>query len=341
VPQVRRQALLFFVSVVVGAPAAATPALYLSRTSGSPDPDRVVSVDPNTYTVQGTVFSDPALVDAQGLALGPNGHLYVVSQGTGAILEFDPDSGQLIGTVTSGLALTGGGSQGSELAFGPNGDLYLGGSFNVSGSNQFQLRRYDPATGVLLDTLVGVGPGFAFGPDGLLYASPWLGLDISRYDPDDLSLMDVFASSPLPTLPYFGAQYVSGGVTHLAFASDGTLLAMNEGTFRFFPSGFEGVAGVSAHDPSGALVAATPLESNPYGYFDLAIHPTSGQILSLTDVQQIVEWEFGAPHSLWIGSVGFLNVEMLFVPVPEPAAATLIAFGCAAASLARRRHPKH
>lgn len=301
-------------------PAAATPTLYVARAYYN----EVTAVDPVTYNALGTAFADPALVDAQGLALGPNGHVYVVSEGTGAVLEFDPSSGQLVSTVVSGLPLTGGGLGfvGSELAFGPNGDLYLGGRFDVGGSNQFQVRRYDPASGALLDTLVGVLPGFAFGSDDLLYGSQ--GGDILRYDPDDFDLVDVFAgtSLPAPVVPT---------VLHLAFAADGTLLALAEG---YDPTLFEAVVALAAYDASGALIDATAPIWNPFTYADLAIDPATGDILALTDQPYLEQWDFLSSFPTPVGNPGFASVEMLFVP--EGGSLSLLAL----AALALRRRAK-
>lgn len=311
--------------------AQGTPVLYVSLASS---PDRVVAVDPATYVAQGTAFQDPALVSPDGLALGPNGHVYVVSAGTRSILEFDPATGQLVGTVVTDLpTLTSNILRGTELAFGPNGDLYVG--LRTGGASASdELRRYDPTTGTLLDTLAGVGPAFAFGPDGLIYGTASDGLQISRYDPTSFSLVDVFATSPITSMTFVGGStYLGGGITHLAFTSDGNLVTLNQATFQDSFGQQESAAGIFMHDAGGNLVGPSTLVPNFIGHFDLAVDPANGKILSTTDAEAFVEWQLSGPVA-FLGSVPYIPIEVLFVP--EPASLTSLAL--LAGLLWLRRH---
>ncbi len=307
-------------------PAHATSTLYASRTEGSPGGNQVVVADPTTYVV-GSSIGGAELVDAQGLALAPNGELFVVSQATGEVHRYDAQSGASLGTALSGLDLVGGGLDpfGARLHFGPDGSLYLGGRFG--GVANVELRRYDPVTGALLGSTSDVGPAFAFDPNGGLYGAGRFDTSIERYDPVTLASLGVFATGT-----FTGA---GSGVGHLAFAPDGTLYAMNTGVE---PVNFESQVEVSAYDGSGNLIAQSGAVFDPYGHYDLRVHPLTGEVLSLTDIQGLVRWNLsgsGGPNDVIGEDLGWLNVELLFVP--ESALALLLLLGGLAASQRSRR----
>lgn len=297
--------------LLLGSPAFGAPVLYASLTQNSPIGNIVSEANPTTYDPTGFAFGGTELVNAQGIAQAANGEIFVVSEGTGEVHRYDANTGALLGTLLSGLNLAGGNVGGSQLAFGPDGNLYLGGSFG-SFSNT-ELRRYDPVTGGLLGTLSGVGASFAFGSDGLIYGSDVRGPDISRYQTATFAPLGVFATASLP-----GA---SDGVTHLAFGSDGTLYAMNEGTE---PVNFEGIAQVSAYDGSGIQIAQSSVVVNHYGFYDLAVNPFTGEIVSLTDETGVQIWDLsGSTGFSQVGSLNIAAVELLFAP--EASSAWLIA----------------
>jgi glucose/arabinose dehydrogenase len=108
------------------------------------------------------------LSSPQGITLGPDGNVYVTSQGTSSVIRYTP-SGQLIGTFVMGGS--GGLSSPFGLAFGPDGNLYVDGSSNA-------IYEYSGSTGAFLTTFVPAGSGglnnpggITFGPDGNLYVA--------------------------------------------------------------------------------------------------------------------------------------------------------------------------
>jgi hypothetical protein len=120
--------------------------------------DKVVEFDASTGALVRGVVSGVGSPAPGGIAVGPNGNLFVGE--SGAVLEYDFVSGSLLGTFASdGLVAPNG------LAFAPNGDLLV--ADTVAG-----LREYDGNTGSLV-RVIGSGSyvGAAFGPGGRLYAT--------------------------------------------------------------------------------------------------------------------------------------------------------------------------
>jgi hypothetical protein len=136
----------------------------------TPDGHLLIAVDHgavNRYDATTGEFKDvliPAtLVDRpRGLAVGPDGRLYVCSNGNDKILRFDLTTGAPIDEFAAGGELDGP----NNLTFGPNGDLFVA-AFPHTG-----LLRYDLGTKALLKTIpTGAPTDVQFGPDGRLYAS--------------------------------------------------------------------------------------------------------------------------------------------------------------------------
>lgn len=107
-----------------------------------------------------------------GLTFGPNGNLFVISFWDNSVLEFDGQTGALIGTFASGGGLT----WPRDLTFGPNGNLFVLHT-GVSGSPGGVL-EFDGLTGAFVGDFVPLGScglsfanDFAFGPNGHLYVT--------------------------------------------------------------------------------------------------------------------------------------------------------------------------
>src|SRR5205823_3393050 len=101
------------------------------------------------------------------LVLGPDGNIYVSSQGTNSVLRYSGTTGAFLGTfVTSG---SGGLGMPDGVAFGPDGNFY------VASGDSDAILKYDGTTGAFLSAFVPPGSGgldsprgIVFGPDGNL-----------------------------------------------------------------------------------------------------------------------------------------------------------------------------
>jgi hypothetical protein len=116
----------------------------------------------------GALFADEGLIAPRALAFGPDGNLFV-AQGaevrpeeegpTDAILRFDGVTGARVGTQADGTfvpdddARSGGLDEPLDLAFGPDGHLYVA-SWRTS-----SVLRYDRGTGAFLGVFVPAGRG--------------------------------------------------------------------------------------------------------------------------------------------------------------------------------------
>lgn len=114
---------------------------------------------------------------------GPDGDLYVINGGTflspppDEVLRFSGKTGAPLGAfVKAGAGLT----EPHNLAFGPDGSLYVGGPTGVL--------QFSGKTGAFVrvfaahDAHLGNVGGLAFGPDGDLYVADWQKSDVVRYD---------------------------------------------------------------------------------------------------------------------------------------------------------------
>lgn len=146
------------------------------------------------------------LVSPHDPTFGPDGNLYVFSNsnnfsGTPQILRYDGTSGDFIDVfVDTG---SNGFTNGIQMAFGPDGNLYVS---NSNTGSEAGVLKFDGTTGASLGTVAtGNGIqracGIAFGPDGNLYvgdsdASSTSNYDrVLRYDPFTGNLIDVFVPS--------------------------------------------------------------------------------------------------------------------------------------------------
>ncbi|REK17445.1 MAG: hypothetical protein DWQ37_06550 [Planctomycetota bacterium] len=95
----------------------------------------------------------------EAVRFGPDGNLYVNSQGTDQVLRYNGATGAFIDVFASG----GGLDRPIDLTFGPDGNLYVGNPGVIPSGN---VLRYDGDTGAFIDVFATV-PGF--GPGGLLF----------------------------------------------------------------------------------------------------------------------------------------------------------------------------
>lgn len=133
--------------------------------------NRVFRFDTDGTKISGDIASGSAgLSFPSGIAVSPDGTIFVSSAGIGSILVYDGQTGSpvSIGGGPAGFftTLSSPPAAPAQLAFGPDGNLYVSEYFGTT------VRVYDPATGARLDDAVtGLtsASGLAFGPDGDLY----------------------------------------------------------------------------------------------------------------------------------------------------------------------------
>lgn len=135
-------------------------------------------------------FDPGPLGGALGLAIGPDGLLYVASEASNQILRFDPMDRSFVDAFVSDdpstplIDETGGLDGPSEVAFDAMGRLY------VASFNSDAVLRYDGATGAFDSVFVQPGSaglngpdlGMTFGPNGDLYVPSYWTHVVKRYD---------------------------------------------------------------------------------------------------------------------------------------------------------------
>ena len=128
-----------------------------------------------------------------GMDFGPDGHLYVSSSDTNAVLRFHGQTGQFIDAfATEGLNMPG------NMQFGPDGLLY------VANKGLGQVLRFDPTTGDFIDVFAQGGglqtPVGLLWDGGLLYVTDFSGNSILRYSAATGAFVDTFASVSTPLI---------------------------------------------------------------------------------------------------------------------------------------------
>jgi DNA-binding beta-propeller fold protein YncE len=187
---------------------------------------------PDTFVTAGS----GGLSSPYGITLGPDGNVYVASNG-GEVLRYNGTTGAFLSTFVSqgsgGLAF----STYAGLAFGPDGNLYV-----ASGSTN-QVLEYNGTTGAFIQAFVTAGSGglsdpsgVTFGPDGNLYVSSRNSNAVLRYQGPSGST----PGAPLPAAGQTGATFAlpNAGLQplNLLFGPDGNLYvdgAQNFGVQRF------------------------------------------------------------------------------------------------------------
>lgn len=193
-----------------------------------------------------------------GLALGPDGLVYVSGSSSRNVVRYDLRTGVFIDEF---VPFEGGGMNSpQELAFGPDGHLYVL-DFNK------RVLRFDGQTGAYLGDFVdGVAAGLnqprhlTFGPDGNLYVSNYEGRNVIRFDGTTGAFIDEFVPAG------------SGGLAPprgLVFGPDNNLYVASE---EFQGAVFRYAGGTGAfidtfvqHD-SGGLQLPTTLAFGPDGH---------------------------------------------------------------------------
>ena len=173
----------------------------------------------------------PASLDGPlGIALGPDGHVWVCSEESNQVLRFELDTGGLVDAIIEDDPATpedetGGLLGPSGLLFRPNGNVLVGSFDNDA------VLEYDGRTGAFIrffvtsghGSLNGPDSGMAFGPDGHVYVPSFFNRRIKRYHTDTGAFIDNFIEPPEG-----GLQRPRG----ILFPGDGFAYVVSEGNNR-------------------------------------------------------------------------------------------------------------
>lgn len=262
-----RRSALVFAALIAG---ILTPCAFADLLVTSTVTNSVLAYDEITGAFQGAFVPSGSgtLGNPWGLTYGPDGNLYVGSQGNGAILRYDGVTGAFLSTFvppSSGLMPT-------DVVFGPDGNLYVG---NALGGGT-PVHRYNGTTGAFMGPFVTAGSGglsacngLAFGPDGNLYVVGTGGSanSVRRYDGGTGAFMSAFVPSgsgglTTPRALLFGPD---GNLNVSSFATD-NVIRYNGTTGAFLGiaatgSGLDGPEGLR-FGPDGNLYVASFLPDN-------------------------------------------------------------------------------
>ncbi len=231
-PMLQLKKLLTFTGIISRGPAKAAGAILLSVLGASAAWADIYVSGANTTGSDIVSFSQvtglakldmnvsgPLPNNTSGLAIGPDGNLYVANSSKQAVLRFNPVSGAFIGTFVaagSGLSFPLG------MTFGPDGNLYVA-DWDTG------VRQFNGSTGAAMGAITAGPTGgnlaafdVKFGPDGNIYVSDMNSNTILRYNGSTLAFMNVFATPP--DISSVGINSPNG----LAFGPNGNLYAIVE-----------------------------------------------------------------------------------------------------------------
>ncbi len=235
-------------------------------------PAAVQAFDPDTGVHTGTLGTGSPLTGTLGSAIGPDGLLYVASEGTHEVLRFEPHTGAFVDAVVTDDPATAVDESGelrapSGVVFGPDGQLYVG---SFTGDS---VLRYDGRTGAFVDVFVtaasgnlnGPDAGMTFGPNGDLYVPSFWNRRVKRYDGGTGAFVEN-AFTP-----------AASGLRNpraVLFLDDGTALVTSEGSDEVLR--FDGTTGdfvavligddaTTAADESGGLDGPSGIVRRPDG----------------------------------------------------------------------------
>ena len=299
-----------------------------------------------------------------GLAATPSqADLFVTSGSTNAVFRYDGTTGAFISAISGGGLVTPRG-----MAFGPDGNLYVGGG--PLGTSQ--VLRFNAATGAFLDVFVPPGSGglaladtLAFGPDGNLYITgDGFTLDVKRYNGATGAFLGTFIpSSVLDTCGPDGLTFGSDGNLYVG-CNTGSVLRFNGTTGAlldtFVPVGSGGLNGAEAlvFGPDGSLYVSSQRTDQVLRYngatggfldvfasgggldapWGLAFGPDGNFYVASFNTNNVLRYNGRTGAFMDIFASGASPIAIAFTRVPEPSALTLIGIGALILGVSRWRH---
>lgn len=226
----------------------------------------------------------------------------------GSVARIDGRTGEFRGYL---VAPGSGGLEGATgLAFGPDGDLYVG------SSRTDQVLRYDGRSGEFRDAFVDrgrIGGPFSliFGPDGDLYVSSSSRQQVLRFDGDSGEFRGIAAADSTLGTP-IGLRFGPDGMLYVANARGGSVDRYDPATGRLMARVATGVRFASdvAFAPDGRLHVSSAAGSAVLR-FDARPGATGDTIAVLPDRGAPVGLAFTADGRLFISDFGRSRLYLL------------------------------
>ncbi len=268
--------------------------------------------DGTTGAFVGVFASGPELSGPTRLAFGgPNGNLFVtcgIISAAGDVLEYDGSTGAYVGIFASGLS----GPQNATpcLAFGPNGNLFVGVNHISGQQGGAKVVELDGATGLVLQefgTYLDSPKDMAFGPNGHLFVaetyafpngirefdvSSGLLVNISEaiYSPSSLT----FKPPCQPITPLIGSlsPIQTDNCSVLFRASiTGTGLSPGCAEIKLTRAGEPNIPGfISGGVPLDSIGVDFVFDGDATGWWDLVVtYPADGQFDTLVNAIELVQ----------------------------------------------------
>lgn len=289
--------------------AAATASSALSQhiLVGDQDGSKIVRFEwPSGALVDHFVAQGISALDTtRPMTLGPDGTLYVASEGTNSVLRYDGRTGKPLGTFVQPGA--GGLDLPTGLAFGPDGHLY------VSSRDSHEVLRYNGTTGAFLGVFVQAGAGGIDWPHHLFF------------DSSGSLIVSGFGSGSV--VRYNG---VTGAFVDYVFAPgtpglSGPAGILQDDSGRFLVCSY-GNGQILARDPGGAPYVLVPAGVSPFSGPEQAVVAPDGSLLVVYAGGNGGVARFAANGTLLgvlvVGLAGGLSDEpttLLVLPAPCPA----------------------
>ena len=301
-------------------PSAAAASLYLGIHGYEDCPDLALFDGPSDRVVASYCFQTRGIAAVHGLALDPGGKLFLsaaTQDGQGSIITLG--GGFEVPHATSGGLMFPG-----DLAFGPDGNLYV---IGMRSGGPWGILRYDGRTGSFLGSFIERGTSGLDRPLDLLFLGDSLLVSdvqggILRYDAYTGAFVDTFVALG------------SGGLQRASFMKQGL-----DGDL-FVSDGFRGVLRYDGE--SGVFVETfLPAVGEGYKYLGDIAFGSDGDIYvdELTDTGGVVHYDSTTRTLVgYVGGSGSTALVIAAPAIPEPSAWVLLLSGLAAVvGIARRR----